>query len=157
MVTPQFPPLPATRPSWFSNNKLWFIPLILLLVVGLPAGCTLAVFFAMAKTAGAISSVIKDSDVVWIAIERTNAHPVAAARLGTPIKAGGGLFGFTGNISQQSGGGNADLAIAVEGPKGKGQLVIKATRSNGVWTYQVLELAPEDGSPRIKIVGGQQG
>lgn len=149
---PGFPqqPYPPQQRGWFSRNKLWFIPLVLLIVVGLPAGCIGTVYYGLKAGFGALL----DSEIVKSAVTQVNADARATARLGTPIKIVDQFPPFSGSIKVENDTGSADFTVPVAGPKGKGSLAVRATRSGGRWTYQAIELTPDDGSGRIQIIGG---
>jgi cytochrome oxidase complex assembly protein 1 len=57
--------------------------------------------------------------------------------LGTPVKAG---YFCSGQINTNNNSGDANLSIPLHGPKGGGILEVKATKSGGTWTYQVMKV-----------------
>lgn len=57
--------------------------------------------------------------------------------LGSPIRPG---YFFGGSINTKNRDGDADLSIPIRGPKGGGILEVRATKSDGKWTYQVMKV-----------------
>ena len=55
--------------------------------------------------------------------------------LGSPIN--DGMF-LSGNTNVNGASGNADLAIPISGPKGKGTIYVAASKSAGRWSYTTL-------------------
>jgi hypothetical protein len=78
------------------------------------------------------------------ALRTVRADDRARTILGTPIEAG---YFSSGSISTTNTDGNVDLTIPVSGPKGKGSVHIRGTKTNGRWSYSQLELTPKTGPP----------
>src|ERR1700738_1230223 len=85
------------RKSWFSRNWKWLIPVILVVVFGLPLALIGAIFAAM-----------KNSDVARESVFQAQTNPLVAQGLGAPITEGW-LVG--GSVSTSTTSGDADLAI----------------------------------------------
>ncbi len=128
------PPRPPKRFGWVK----WVL-LGLVLVLGLPAGCTYAIFGALG-----------DGEAAKIAVMEADRHPLVQQKLGTPLKRG---WLTTGSIKPDGTGGRADLAVPVSGPKGSGTAYIRATKSAGRWTVDTLTVTPSDGSSQIHVIG----
>lgn len=130
-MTPNPAAPPAQQPSWFSRNWKWLVPV----GCGLPLLCCLT-FGAV--TYFGVSKVIQGSPVFATALAKASSNPEVQAALGTPLAPG---LGLNGGIEEKNGRSSADFSIPLEGPKGKGTLVVKATGSGGDWTFQVLEIS----------------
>jgi hypothetical protein len=118
------PPMPAAslpRKSWWGRNWKWFVPTGCLGLVLLLAG-----FVALLVTV--IFGAMKSSDVYKDALARARANPAVIEALGTPIK--DGMF-LSGNTNVNGASGEANLAIPISGPKGKGTIYVAARKSAG--------------------------
>jgi hypothetical protein len=106
------PPLPPTpRSTWWKRNWKWFVPLGCFTLAGL--------FVAFVGSAILIVfSAVKSTDVYKDALARAKRHSAVIGALGSPITEG---FLVSGNTNVNGASGEANLAIPVSGPKGKGQ------------------------------------
>src|SRR6266480_7615491 len=110
----QEPPaiLRTPRPNWWKRNWKWFVPLgcfsITMLFVVFVGSIVLIVF-----------SAVKSSDVYKDALARAKSHPALIEALGSPVTEG---FLVSGNTNVNGASGEANLAIPVSGPKGKGTI-----------------------------------
>ena len=121
--------MPAQPKSWLARK--W--KLLLGLCVGLVLlGCA-AVFGIFAL----VMSSIKGSDVATEAMSRARSNPTVMQQLGTPIDEG---WFVSGSINVSTGSGDADLALPISGPKGKGTRVRHGEKER--WC---LELQPDAG------------
>jgi len=59
---------------------------------------------------------------------------------------------FSGSISIDDEGGNADFTIPLKGDKGKGSLVVKAEKIGGEWTYETLYVLIKDSQEQINLL-----
>lgn len=135
-------PLQPQPQGWFSRH--WKA------VVGI--GCLGIILLILAFAAGIIFLVmgsIRSSDVYKQALAKANANPEVVLRLGQPIQPGWMLSGSI-NVSGPSG--DADLAIPVSGPKGKGTIYAVAKKSAGEWTFSRLEVGVEGQQGRIDLL-----
>ncbi len=130
------------KESWFSQNKIWFIPVVILVLV-------LSCLSSIALSITGIFGTLKASDVYQLALEETQASPKSIAALGEPIKPG---FWVSGSINISGPSGSADLAIPVSGPKGSGTLYVVANKSAGLWNFTTLQLLPKDGGSRLNLL-----
>ncbi|MFY9529601.1 MAG: cytochrome c oxidase assembly factor Coa1 family protein [Candidatus Acidiferrales bacterium] len=137
-ASPDFTPT-AARKSWFSCNWKWFVPTLVLVVFVLP----------LALCGGAILSVMRNSDVAKQSLLKAQSNPLLVQKLGTPIEEGW-LVGGSFDTSTTSG--DADLAVPIAGPKGKGKIYVTAQKSAGVWSYRVMEAAIEGSDRRINLL-----
>ncbi|HET6602852.1 MAG TPA: cytochrome c oxidase assembly factor Coa1 family protein [Xanthomonadaceae bacterium] len=132
----------SQAPGWFQRNWKWAVPVgcLTMLLVAL-----LFVFMLMVVVFGAMRS----SDVHEQAVAMARAHPGVTAALGTPIEEG---FFVSGNINVSGPSGEAQLAIPLSGPMDSGTLYVEATRSTGLWRYQLLQLEVEADGRRIDLL-----
>ncbi len=130
------------RPSWWSRNWKWFLPL----------GCVgslllLAAFVGMIVTF--VFGVMKSSDVYKTALARAQADPRVTQALGSPIN--GGMF-LAGSIKVNGAGGYAELAIPISGPQGDGTIQTRATKENGTWNYSKLQVLVKNTGETIDLL-----
>ena len=119
-------------------------------VVGV--GCLGVVILGGALVAGIFFLVmggIRSSDAYQQALAKANASPEVVVRLGQPIQPG---WMVSGSINVSGPTGDADLAIPVSGPKGKGTIYAVAKKSAGQWTYSRLEVEIEGQPGRIDLL-----
>ena len=84
-----------------------------------------------------VFSIMKSSDVYKISLARAKSDQRVVAALGTPISEGMFTSGKT-NVNGPSG--EADIAIPISGPKGKGTIYAVATKSEGQWSFSKLDV-----------------
>jgi hypothetical protein len=87
-----------------------------------------------------VFSAIKSAEPYKDALAKAKMNPEVIEALGSPIKEG---FFVSGNTNVNGAAGEANLAIPISGPKGKGTIYAKAAKSLGRWNYSglVLEIA----------------
>lgn len=133
----------GARPgNWWSRNWKWFVP----------AGClTVLLGFGgfVALILMSVSRMMKSSDAYRQALARAKASPAVVQALGEPLQEG---FFTSGSIHVSGPSGNADLAIPVQGPKGKGTVYVAATKSMGLWSFRNLEVEVEASGRRIDLL-----
>lgn len=100
-----------------------------------------------------IFGFIKSSDAYIGAVAQVKVAPAAIDALGSPIQEG---FLVTGSVSANGASGKAELAIPVEGPKGKGTLYVEATKALGEWHYRYLILQIDQTHERIDVLKNKQ-
>lgn len=143
-ITPQAPipgPPPPAR-GWWSCNWKWFVP------VGCFTFILLFGLFIVSVLALAMGSM-KSSDVYRMAMEKAQANPIVASRMGTPLESG---FFLSGSINVAGASGKAELTIPVTGPKGKGTIYLEATKFAGEWQFGRLEMGFADGGQRLDLL-----
>jgi hypothetical protein len=133
----------AGRKNWFSRNWKWFVPTLVMVVFVLPLALLGSIFAAM-----------RNLDVAKESLLRAQSNPLLVQKLGTPIEEGW-LVGGSFNTSTTSG--DADLAVPIAGPKGKGEIYVTAHKSAGVWSYSVMEAAIEGSDQRINLLSDVTG
>jgi len=109
-----------------------------LLVAGFVAFLVMVIFGAM-----------KSSDVYKDSLAKAKANSAVIDALGSPIEEG--MF-LSGNTNVNGASGEANLAIPISGPKGKGTVYIAATKSAGQWTYGTLVTEIEKTHERIDLI-----
>ena len=98
-----------------------------------------------------VFSAIKSTDPYKDAIARARMNPAVIEALGSPIK--DGLF-VSGNTNVNGAAGEANLAIPISGPKGKGTIYAKATKSLGHWSYSDLVVEIQATRNRVDLLKG---
>lgn len=96
-----------------------------------------------------VFSAMKSSDVYMEAVAIAEAHPTVQTAMGTPLE--GGTF-VTGKLNTSGSSGQADLAIPISGPNGKGTLFAVAEKSAGQWTFSVLVVEIKESRQRIDLL-----
>ncbi|HEU4387101.1 MAG TPA: cytochrome c oxidase assembly factor Coa1 family protein [Blastocatellia bacterium] len=133
---------PVEKTGWLSRNWKWV----------LPVGCFGLLAIGVAVVMLFLSLVfgkIKSSDVYQQAVAKASVDSAVVREIGQPIETGW-LVG--GTINWNGARGNADLAIPISGPKGKGTIYAVATKSAGQWTFTSLEVETEGSSTRINLL-----
>lgn len=132
----------ARPKNWWGRNWKWFVP----------AGClTILLGFGgfVALILMSVSRMMKSSDAYRQAVARAKASPAMVRALGEPIEEG---FFVSGSINVSGPAGNADLAIPLKGPKGKGTVYVAATKSMGEWSFRNLVVEVEATGQRIDLL-----
>jgi len=135
-------PIPAQPKSWLARKwKLLVGLLVTLMLLGV------AVVFGIISL---VMSSIKGSDVAKDAMDRARSNPSVVQHLGTPIQEG---WFVSGSINVSTGSGNADLALPISGPTGKGTVYVTAQKSGGTWTYSLMQAAIDKSGEKIDLLG----
>jgi len=139
------PPVPSSTPSssapkplrknWWSRNWKWFVPTGCLTLAALVALFVVCIVFF-------VFGIIKSSDAYKTALMRAKEDQRVVAALGTPISDGLVPSGKT-NVNGPSG--EADIAIPISGPKGKGTIYAVGTKSAGKWEFSKLAVQIDGG------------
>ena len=128
---PAPPPPPLALPkNSFSRNWKWFVPTLILGLVLL-----LALFVGGLLTF--IFGLLKSSEPYQHAVAVASSNPDVVRELGAPI--GPGWF-LSGNINLSENSGDANLAIPLHGKLRHGTVYVIAKKTDGVWTYNKLEM-----------------
>ena len=144
-MQPAVPPTP--RRNWWKRNWKWFVPL----------GCfSIALLFVVfvGSVVVIVFSAVKSTDVYKDALTRAKSHPAVIEALGSPVTEG---FLVSGNTNVNGASGEANLAIPVSGPKGKGTIYVAAKKSLGRWEYSGLVLEIANTHQRIDLLGSSAG
>ena len=138
---------PTPRRNWWKRNWKWFVPL----------GCfSIALLFVVfvGSVVVIVFSAVKSTDVYKDALARAKSHPAVIEALGSPVTEG---FLVSGNTNVNGASGEANLAIPVSGPKGKGTIYVAAKKSLGRWDYSGLVLEIANTHQRIDLLGSSPG
>ena len=104
-------------------------------------------------------SALKSSEPYRIGLERAQSNEQVKDALGEPIDAS---FVVQGSINLNNDDGQVDITFPVSGPKGTGQVHVRGTKTNGVWSYDeitvslgndstVIDLQESDQSTKLEI------
>lgn len=96
-----------------------------------------------------VFGLIKKSDATKMALERAQANPLVVQKIGRPLEMG---WFVSGSINVTGSSGHADIELPVHGDKGKGTIYVVADKSAGQWTFSTLQVAFDDGTPRIDLL-----
>lgn len=96
-----------------------------------------------------VFGAMKSGDVYKDALAKAKAEPAVIEALGSPIEDGMFVSGST-NVNGASG--EANLAIPIHGPKGKGTLYVVAEKSVGHWNYSNLVVEVAGTKQRIDLL-----
>src|SRR5437773_6947367 len=137
------PQLSSTaKPSWWTRNWKWFVP-----VGCLSVAASFVVF--VGSVVLIVFSAVKSTDVYKDALARAKTHPAVIEALGSPVTDG---FLVSGNTNVNGASGETNLSIPISGPKGKGTIYVAATKSLGRWNYSGLVLEIEKTHQRINLL-----
>lgn len=132
--------VPVPPPNWWNRNWKWFVPVLVVTGMALFAAFLLAIF-------SFVFGMMTSSEPYQTGLLRARADAAVVAALGEPITPG---YFVQGSINNSGASGEANLAVPLEGPRGKASLYIEATRSAGDWHYRTL-LVKIDGLQRIDL------
>ncbi|MDT0556454.1 cytochrome c oxidase assembly factor Coa1 family protein [Patiriisocius hiemis] len=122
------------KESWFKRNWKWAVP---------TGGCLLIIILIIAF-AGTIfygvTSMFSESEPYKTAFELANNNEEVTSVLGSPIENDGMIKGSI-NLSNDDG--EAFFDVPAKGPNGNAIITVDATKTNGNWTYEVLEIKLE--------------
>lgn len=121
--------------NWWQRNWKWVVPGGCLGVIVIGIG-SFALFIVL------IFGALRNAEVTEAAVARAEESAEVRERTGVPLQAG---FLVSGNISISGGGGEADLAIPVSGPHGRGTLYANAERIAGQWKFVLLIFTDSEG------------
>jgi hypothetical protein len=132
----------APRKGWWARNWKWFVP----------TGCmTIIVLFAafIGGILTLVAGTMKSSDAYKQALARVQADPQVADKLGRPLTPG---WFISGSVNVNGDSGDANLAIPISGPKGKGKVYAEAKKSAGLWQFDTLQVEVEGQPGRIDLL-----
>jgi len=128
----------APRKGWFARNWKWFVPALLVVLVGFPIAIL-----------GSVFAAIRSSDAAKESLLRAQSNPLLVQKLGAPIEEG---WMVAGNINVSGPSGDADIAVPISGPKAKGKIYVTAHKSAGVWRYSAMTAAVEGSDQTINLL-----
>jgi len=146
--------LGAKGSAWAWRNKRWdsvdhfrrvqriwaVIGLILWFLMGLFIAGMVLLFFV-------IGASMKQSEAFRMSVDRLQANEAAITYLGEPLETGFVM----GNISTNSGTGEANINYWIGGPKGEGRVYVEAVKRQGLWTITSAAFVPDDGVEAIQL------
>jgi hypothetical protein len=128
--------------EWYERNKKWAVPVGCLVAIAVIAGFFGGMFFIA-------FSAIKYSGVYVESLKMAHASPAVVQALGEPIEEGFLVFG---SIHVNGPSGEADISIPITGPKGSGTIYAVATKSAGIWRFELLEVDIKGSEDRIDLL-----
>lgn len=96
---------------------------------------------------------IDNSEACRAAVTQAESNAVVIQQLGQPIHRG--LF-VSGEIKVTGPSGDADLAIPLYGPKGRGTLHAVGVKSAGIWQFRMLQLAIQGKENQIDLLSNSE-
>ncbi|MDT7831509.1 cytochrome c oxidase assembly factor Coa1 family protein [Flavobacteriaceae bacterium S356] len=128
------------KKSWFRRNWTWFVPTM---------GCGTIIILFILGIVG-IFSLISGSEPTQHGLEKASNDPQVIKFLGEPIE----KYGLpTGEMTYNSDSGSRiDFIVPIEGPKGKGSLIVKGYKENETWVYQKLYVHIKETNEKINLL-----
>lgn len=127
---------------WWLRNWKWIV-----------GGCAAVLVVVAALFVGGIAlfatTAMKSSGAYEEGLATAQGSKDVLEAMGEPVKPG---FFVTGSVSMSGSSGNADLAIPLSGPRGKGTLYLKAEKKAGRWKMELLELEVFGRNDRIQLL-----
>ena len=115
------------------------------ILLGVGGGCLVAVLVC-AGLVGlgmfGIFAAIKSSEPYAESLQRAQANENVRSELGQPIEPG---VMVTGNINLNNNDGVADLNYSIKGPDGTGTVDVSGTKTDGVWSYDKMNVKTSTG------------
>ena len=114
-------------------------------------GCVVVMLASIAFVAGVfyfVFHLIKSSEVYQEGLHRAQQNAEVQAALGTPIEPGWWVMG---NVNLNDDGGHANIHYPIEGPKGKAEVHVIASRSRSQWVYDTITVEPDATHRKIDL------
>lgn len=122
------------RRGWLRRNWKWMV----------------AVWLGLCLAGAATALIMIDSsDATKLAIATAESNPALAQRLGSPLKTG---WFISGSIEVKPESGEAELAIPVSGPKGRGTIYAEAHKRAGLWHLELLQFGYANSDERLDLL-----
>jgi hypothetical protein len=96
-----------------------------------------------------IFGLLKSSEPYQHAVAVASSNPDVVRELGTPIVPG---WYLSGNINVSGSSGDANLAIPLNGSRHHGTVYVVAKKTDGVWTYDKLEMLVDGHESPIELL-----
>lgn len=122
---------------------------IILIIAGVAVAIIAALGLFVYFILTTVNKMMVNSGAYQQAIVLVDESDAVTDRLGEPIEQG--RF-TTGSISTSGNSGQADLAIPLTGPDGRGTANVRATKFAGEWEINRLVVTFKDGSERVVLV-----
>jgi hypothetical protein len=132
----------VTEKEWYERNKKWAVPV----------GCLVAIVVIVSFFGGIFLiafGALKYSGVYVESLKKAHASLAVIQALGEPIEEGFFVFG---SIHVNGPSGEADISIPISGPKGSGTIYAVATKSAGIWHFEMLEVDIKGSEDRIDLL-----
>ena len=117
---------PIKKPQWIRRNGKWFVPLVVILLMGC---CLLGALAALLDVFGSI----RGSAVYQQGLTMVHRDERVRDELGAPIESG---WFYSGEINDEK----AAIVFNISGPKGDGSVQIEGEQSGGIWTVTYLRV-----------------
>jgi hypothetical protein len=137
-----FQPPPVQQKNWFSRNWKWFLPTVIL-------GPLLLLALFIGVIFSAVFGMMKSSEPYQHAVATASQDTRVSTQLGAPVTPGWYAMGSI-NLSNDSG--NAVLIIPLNGALRHGTVYVAAKKSEGIWSYQRLEVEIEGVPDHINLL-----
>jgi hypothetical protein len=141
-IPPPPPPALILPSGWFSRNWKWSVPTLILglaLLLTLVVGALLTFVFGL----------LKSSEPYQHAVAVASNNPEVVRELGAPIEP---AWYVSGNINVSNNSGDANLAIPLNGKLHRGTVYVVAKKTDGVWTYDKLQVLVDGQESPIKLL-----
>jgi hypothetical protein len=132
----------VTEKEWYERNKKWAVPV----------GCLVAIVVIVSFFGGIFLiafGALKYSGVYVESLKKSHASLAVVQALGEPIEEGFFVFG---SIHVNGPSGEADISIPISGPKGSGTIYAVATKSAGIWHFELLQVDIKGSEDRIDLL-----
>lgn len=100
-----------------------------------------------------VEVMMRSSDVYQAAFQRAQNDSRVTAKLGSPLKK---EILTKGQVQTYGPQGDAELAIPISGPRGKGTILVSAKRSAGEWKLKFLQVAIDGEAHRIDLLNAAE-
>ena len=127
--------------GWLALHAPWLAPLLALALMAAFAGLAFYAFRFLEVS-------VKSDDACREILVRAKAHPAVQAALGSPVE--DARF-VTGTLTVGGMTGSVNMRFPLSGPKGKAELFVVGTRTDGVWSYSRLDVRVEGTGERIDL------
>tara|TARA_R110002126_G_scaffold291568_1_gene453698 strand:- start:49866 stop:50309 length:444 start_codon:yes stop_codon:yes gene_type:complete len=133
--------------NWFQKNWMWAVP-----VGGCGCGCIAVILFFVLGISTAffgVSKMFDESAPIKYATEQAFNHPRVIEELGNDLE----KIGIpSGTISIQNNDGEIDMSFSITGTKGKGTLIVRGIKVNGIWAYEDLYVLIKETQEQINLL-----
>ena len=131
------------RQGWWSKHWRWAVPV----------GCVGGVVLVFALRVGLVAVVLNGTKSMWPyeeGVRLASESPAVVEALGRPVEPG---WWYTGSTKIVGPSGEADLAIPLSGPLGRGTLYVIANKRAGEWSFELAQVEIEGRKERIDLLG----
>ncbi|QDT07867.1 Cytochrome oxidase complex assembly protein 1 [Rubripirellula lacrimiformis] len=121
------------------------------LLMGIGGGCLVAILICGGLAATGVISVfalLKSSQPYTESLQRAQQNVELQQQIGTPIEPS---MLVNGNVNLNNDDGEANLNYSVHGPNGSAQVKVVATKTDGNWQYQQMQVTPDQTKTPIDL------